>query len=436
MFGESSDWRQRSLLRVSCSVVLTRYSHGKCPVLLPKVTAISIVILAVPSGAFGTPPAVFTGLGPRYAANLDDREYALFVTAANHAIAKYGGDASLEAALRRSTNGAGTVEWQVTLRGERTIDAWAFWSAEQTTQFLSRVNLDKIDNDNKTTLKTLQSLNLKLEQAKNNPIWDLTVTPATVGVKETGKQRATADGGAVERSIFTLTAADETVEVVGPAAASLKELVGRRALVKGYVKAPGFVELVSVTPVKERTLELVIMSQCPFGIKAADAVIEHLKSPGHFADASTTPELCVRYLFYQREEPGTDGKPTTKWWSLHGDAEIEENLVQMATRDLRPTHFRDYLQRRSQQTSAKWQDIAALSMLPVADVDLITQHIAASRDAMIASEYAYVREILGVTDGSPTFVWESQVAKDIKRVPAFKSLDLNRGSCGGAAEHP
>ena len=371
----------------------------------------------------------------RHILRLSPDEYSIVHSAMTSGVTKYGGDAEVRLRLTRESGSlppdttSTPLVWNLTITQPRLIDVLQLWMAEKTAELVGVVDLDKLDPDTKLALRAVQSVNAKLAQAKNNPIWDLAVTPAVVGIKSQDTQPPP------PTVIYTLSAGDEIVEAVGPAAASLKPLVGKRAIVKGHVKTAGHMELVSATPVQENTLELVTMSQCPYGIKAADALIEFLKSPGNLAAGATSPpQLSVRYLFYQKQEQTTDGKPKTVWWSLHGEPEVAENLVQIVIRDAFPDRFGDYLQKRAQGSSDKWQELARQVGLGQPEMDLIQNRIKDGREALIQAEYDYVSGILGVTDGSPTFVWESQIVNDIKKVPVFRPLDLNKGSCAGAAD--
>lgn len=400
---------------------------------------------------------------PRHEVRLLPAEYSIVHSAVTSGVTKYGGDAEFRLRLAReggvpSADGANaSLVWTLTITQPRLIDVLQLWMAEKTTELVGVIDFDKLDPETKVAVRAVQSVNLKLTQAKANPAWDVVVTPAVVGVKGGGNRTDTANtaNGTPDTPItYTLSAGDEMVEVASPTPAlaeSLKPLVGKRALVKGYVKATGFIELVSATPVQENTLELVIMSQCPFGVKAGDAVIEYLKSPGNWMHAPSAaqsggtspagseggakaPALSVRYLFYKKQEQGADGKLKTTWWSLHGEGEIEEDLVQIVIRDTFGERFREYVQKRAHEPNAKWRELATLVGFVPNEIEHIAGQIKDNREKIIEAEHAYVSGTLGVTDGSPTFVWESQTVPDIKKVPAFKAVDLSKGSCAGTAE--
>jgi len=380
----------------------------------------------------------FEAREPRFEIVLSSHEIEPMRFAAEYGISRYGGDVSFETRIARLPAPPGTspdafhdLSFTMLLRGQRTIDAWAFWCAEQTTQFLSNVNVDQLSERDRLSMKTLQSLNVKLTQAKLNPQWELTVTPALVGVQPAqpfgpATPQVPRDETHVGPSEVTLTAEGQTVRAFGSVADRLRELAGKRAIVKGYVKAHGVMEVVAAHELKEQTLELVIMSQCPFGMKAALAITEHVAAEEGRTGAA--PKIEVRYLFYRQVDPTSSN---AKWWSLHGEPEIEENLVQMAIRDLYPSKFRDYLRHRARQPGAKWQDLCGLAMLPAAEVEAVTQHMTAHREDMITREYEYVNRVLGVSDGSPTFVWESQRVNDLSKLLPFATLTLGDSTCSG-----
>ena len=52
-----------------------------------------------------------------------------------------------------------------------------------------------------------------------------------------------------------------------------------------------------------------------------------------------------------------------------------------------------------------------------------------NRDALIRSEYDYVAGQCEVTDGSPSYLWESQKVADIRKVAVFKGIDSPQENC-------
>lgn len=404
------------------------------------------IALALVASVASAQPSVFTPKTPRHELRLSPTEYSIVHSAISSGVTRYGGDAefSVRLAQETSTQAPDPVNaplvWTLTITQPRLIEVLQLWMAEKTTELVGVIDVDQLNAETKVAVRAVQSVNLKLAQAKANPAWDLVTTPALVGTKGLANPAppTTAPDTVASPIVYTLSSGNEIVEVASPSqtvVASLRSLVGKRAIIKGYVKSPGAIDLVSAAPVLENTLELVVMSQCPFGVKAADAVIEYLKSPGNLtAGAATPPSLSIRYLFYKRHEQGSDGKPQIIWWSLHGEGEVEENLVQIVIRDTFADRFRDYVQRRAHSPTAAWQDLASQVGFAANEIAMIAGHIKDNRAKIIESEHVYVSTTLGVNDGSPTFAWESQIVTSVNKVPVFKAIDLSKGSCTGTAE--
>jgi len=49
--------------------------------------------------------------------------------------------------------------------------------------------------------------------------------------------------------------------------------------------------------------------------------------------------------------------------------------------------------------------------------------------ALIENEYGYVTGSYQIYDGSPTYIWESERVKDIRKVDAFNSLEFTSDIC-------
>ncbi|HLP83399.1 MAG TPA: hypothetical protein VK157_03535, partial [Phycisphaerales bacterium] len=120
-------------------------------------------------------------------------------------------------------------------------------------------------------------------------------------------------------------------------------------------------------------------------------------------------------------------------WCLHGESELRENLVQMVIRDTFPANFAAYVLARGADLHADWRVIAAAAGLTPAEAAVVDARMTSDRNALIAAEFEYVSQTLGVIDGSPSFFWESQRIGDLASVRAFEAIDLAAsGSCGSA----
>jgi len=97
--------------------------------------------------------------------------------------------------------------------------------------------------------------------------------------------------------------------------------------------------------------------------------------------------------------------------------------VQIVIRDHHSEAFSRYLLLRARSGNAPWpQLLEQLGFCP-ADLGEISNLITTRREQMIRAEYEYAVQRYGITDGSPSYVWESERVPDLKLIPAFKGVE-------------
>ena len=190
----------------------------------------------------------------------------------------------------------------------------------------------------------------------------------------------------------------------------------------GFVKVPGEFEVTRFLAKRENTLELFVMSFCPFGQKAEAKLLAFLASTNAIAKL----RLDVHYIFYKQQKDAKD-----VFVSLHGEPEVTENLVQMLMRDHFPSVvFQNYLHLRNKSGDTDWKKLAEQVGLTKDNIAFIETSITTNRDALIRGEYDYAAGRYEITDGSPSYVWESERVSDLKKIAAFKGLDeINVETC-------
>ncbi len=113
---------------------------------------------------------------------------------------------------------------------------------------------------------------------------------------------------------------------------------GRKSLLPGAKRTPG-------------TLELFTMSQCPFGVQAANALID-ARSKGLLPKGT---DIVIRYI----ADAADDGKGGLSFKSLHGTPEWEENARQLFIMKTFPDKFYAYLAERNKDVmSSRWESAA------------------------------------------------------------------------------
>ncbi|MBO4555633.1 MAG: hypothetical protein J5706_02650, partial [Elusimicrobiales bacterium] len=147
-------------------------------------------------------------------------------------------------------------------------------------------------------------------------------------------------------------------------------------------------------PARQNTLELYIMSQCPYGVAAGNLLFGALKK-------GLLPENYVLELHFI----GNAVKNNDEWQfsSLHGENEWKEDARQLYVAKYYPDKLADYvLERNKDITSPDWQTAAKAAGL---DVEKIEKGEKESYD-MLAADFA-IAESLGI-GSSPSFISEGR----------------------------
>lgn len=342
---------------------------------------------------------------PAHELRLTLPELSVLHGAAVAGVAKYGGEADFHQTLFREEK---ETLCRVTITNPRLFEVWSYWMAERTAELLAAADLDNLQGEIKAALRISQVLRRKIEEAARNPRWS--------PVKLAGKLTETAGR-------LLLEAESGSFELEGENMADLRRLAGASVAVEGFHKVKGRIEVLRFLEKRERTLEVFVMSFCPYARQAEAALLRHLRSLPAGAPA---PRVEFRYLFYRKEAP-SDPKGV-RFLSLHGDAEVEENLVQILLREFHPALFHEYLLQRSSD-DRPWKEILLHLGMSQAEVAEISRLRAEQGEAWIESEYAYASDRYRILDGSPTFVWEGEAVSSLRKVKEFAGIELPAPSC-------
>lgn len=142
-------------------------------------------------------------------------------------------------------------------------------------------------------------------------------------------------------------------------------------------------------------VELFVMSYCPFGVTAEEELLPFFRKYGD------TIDFKLRFIANEAED--TDGE--LAFTSLHGAAEVFEDLRQMVISELYPDKFFDYLLCRASHLQGAWVKCARELGL---DVDRITREIETERVRQRFLEDVRRTEELNI-QGSPTLVIDGRI---------------------------
>jgi len=343
--------------------------------------------------------------GARYEIRLTPAEFSLLTDAAQRGLSAQGGRAEFGVQLQRA---ATDLEWTITVKELPVMEAWRVWLAAKAADMVSAADFDKLSDAAKKDFGTLKSVIAKLDEAKSHPIWD-TVTFA-------GTLAGTDRGVNIRNDAYSFKLTGQLLE-------SLRSQIGKPMVVTGHMKAGDEIEVARFVERRANTVDLFAMSQCPFAKRAESAIITFLRNAA--AQGGQAPQLDVHYILYKRQVGGQD-----TFTSMHGEEEINEDLVQIVIRDKFQKSFMEYLLQRA-KSDMPWQQVAKDAGMDDAAVAAIDAEVKANREALLKREYEYVAQTYLVYDGSPTYVWEGVRLSDIRQAKPFAALDVTKEACHG-----
>ena len=173
---------------------------------------------------------------------------------------------------------------------------------------------------------------------------------------------------------------------------------------------------------KPNVMEIFVMSQCPYGVMAENAVIEAKKN-GEFPKDKI---IKLRYI--------VSYDPAKGFSSLHGSAEWEEDVRQLLIAKYYPNKLWQYLSVRNQDyRSSRWDKAMEAAGI---DPKKIMKKFDTEGLELLKAEAAYGEEYN--INASPTFLWEGKVLLDFgsaSQIEGFSFLNPSKAR-GGAAAAP
>ena len=108
------------------------------------------------------------------------------------------------------------------------------------------------------------------------------------------------------------------------------------------------------------TLELFVMSYCPYGVQAEEKIIPIVKEFGDTID--------FRLQFIAQEKAKPSAQDITPFTSLHGYPEVAENIRQLLIAREYPDRYLDYILCRGKKLDKSWEDCAEKLGMDVAKI--------------------------------------------------------------------
>jgi hypothetical protein len=317
-------------------------------------------------------------------------------------ISKYGGGAELGVRISEDN---GEVVWTIRIYDPRLMQVVLYWVAEESTELINALDVDNLDATSRAALATMQSLNAKVAHAHANPVWS-PVRVSGLIVEEDGQLLLESEVG--------------RYKATGKHLAELEKRTGAVVIAEGYIKVEDEIEVTAFLEKRENTLELFVMSMCPFAKMAESSILDFLET----YSGESRPALEIRYIFYKRK---VNGK--TVFTSMHGEKELVENVVQIIIRDSYPEIYYDYLAQRIEDGDSPWEKLVSEMGLSADDIESIQGKLEGQRETLIENEHDYVAGTYQIYDGSPAYVWECERVGDIRKIEEFENMDAPSRRC-------
>ena len=111
------------------------------------------------------------------------------------------------------------------------------------------------------------------------------------------------------------------------------------------------------------TVELFVMSYCPYGVQAEEKLIPVIKK---FGD-----QINFKLQFIAREKEEPSAQDITPFTSLHGYPEVAENIRQLLIAQEYPDRYLDYILCRGKKLDKSWEDCAQKLGIDVAKIQAL-----------------------------------------------------------------
>jgi glutaredoxin len=111
------------------------------------------------------------------------------------------------------------------------------------------------------------------------------------------------------------------------------------------------------------TLELFVMSYCPYGVQAEEKLFPIVREFGDKID------FKLQFIADEKEEPSA--QDVTPFKSLHGYPEVAENIRQLLIAQEYPDQYLDYILCRGKKLNKSWEACAQKLGIDVAKIQAL-----------------------------------------------------------------
>ena len=333
-----------------------------------------------------------------YSFYVDFNEYSVLTGALVSGLTNYQGDIDYSVKMSNIEN---EIFWFFTINRKLDMEVLLYFVEEKYAEWSHTVEENPENESQNSAMNILYAIRDKVNRAYANPIWEIEKVVGTV-VKHD--------------NTWKLKSKDGDYLIKGALAKELGAMKGKTIVSHGYISSPMEIDLIRYIEKNENSLDLFVMSLCPYAQNAESTLLKYVDS----LPVQERPSLNIHYIFYL--DNGPEG---FRYTALHGEEEIIENCVQILLRDNYPKLFLPYLKKRLNGALNPWEEVLESVNGDLKSIQTIKQLLVEGREQLIEKEHAYVATKHGIHDGSPTFVWEGELVDDLVSFDVFKDLKFS-----------
>lgn len=343
---------------------------------------------------------------PSFDVVLTEPQLGILLNAARNGLSSYGGDASFE--VNGRAVGDGRTIWTVSIPDTRLRDVWTYWMSEYLALAVGGVNLESLSAEDLAHLDACKSAHALLMDTKARPAFEpVELQGVFLSTEGDGLQFLSHEG---ERA-YVLS--EEGLKLLPE---------GVAGVIEGVPTGSSTVRISNVREVGRNQLDVLVMSHCPFAREAMRQICRHF-------NADVLPRGVSVRFWYSFFPGASEGEFT----SMRGEAEVQENLVQIVLRDVYPWFYKEYVEARS-ENETPWQELLGEVGATSQDLLSVQEIMSAQGQEMIRSEFRTVQMMFGGGLPSPTYFWEARKVSSLSAVPHFHTLStLTNEECVGRA---
>ena len=216
-----------------------------------------------------------------YSFYVDFNEYSVLTGALVSGLTNYQGDIDYSVKMSNIEN---EIFWFFTINRKLDMEVLLYFVEEKYAEWSHTVEENPENESQNSAMNILYAIRDKVNRAYANPIWEIEKVVGTV-VKHD--------------NTWKLKSKDGDYLIKGALAKELGAMKGKTIVSHGYISSPMEIDLIRYIEKNENSLDLFVMSLCPYAQNAESTLLKYVDS----LPVQERPSLNIHYIFYLDNGP-------------------------------------------------------------------------------------------------------------------------------------